>query len=62
MKIFIKTFVVLQSFTIIYGNDLIGNRFEITEEDIQSFDLFKEEGDIYKIWGSINNNSVKILP
>ena len=59
MKILIGIVAAVLSFTIIYGNDIVGYEFEISEDE-QIFDKFAAEGDIDKIWGAINDDSVRV--
>lgn len=60
MNILFGTFGVLLSFTIIYGNELVGHQFEISDEGKQNFDRLVADGDIDTTWGAINNDSVRI--
>jgi len=57
-----EIFIIFLSFNIIYGNDLSGAEFEITEniENVQMFESFVTEGDIDRTWGAINSDSVRI--
>ncbi|KAL7039841.1 hypothetical protein ACKWTF_000138 [Chironomus riparius] len=59
MKIFFGIIATLLSFTIINGDDIRGHEFEISEDE-QNFEKFAVEGDIDKIWGAINNDSVRV--
>ncbi|XP_070495075.1 uncharacterized protein [Chironomus tepperi] len=58
-QVFVTFFAVLLSFALIYGDDLVGHEFEVSENE-EYFDQFVAQGDIDTVWGSINNDSVRV--
>ena len=60
--IFTGFLIIFLSFNIINGNDLKGGGFKIFKniEDEDVFDDFVPDGEIGKIWGAINSDSVRV--